>query len=405
MTGSDNPDIEMADPSNPSISQLRQQQRHERTRLEPRGGAKTQESGIDENWLRNIIAEQVQSAIAPIINDLIKDQAQKGKYPSTPKSPEIPRNFNETSASRKRRKFPTWNGNKKYFNCYIKEVEDCIEIDRELMGTDRVVWCLFNASGADQNWDYRSFIEHLKRTFGNKQEREDKIALLTSMKQKESQRFADFFPKFDEALAGAGGDRWTEDSKLVWLRRALSEALKDELIPIQLDIDNYHGSVRTIEDIAYRFEQSRRFKGSREQNHPLGNLVPEPAATSHPRVDVDGDVIMNCVNSQPTPGLGRQVKGRAPAQPSIRTNGSISQTPHGDKGRLRARLVDQTEIARRKANRLCVRCGTNTHFVAECLYLPPRRPETEIRNTTFNTPPLLDNIYDVIEPEVEQEKE
>ncbi|KAI0995560.1 hypothetical protein K3495_g12618 [Podosphaera aphanis] len=249
MTGSDNPDIEMADPSNPSISQLRQQQRHERTRLEPRGGAKTQDSGIDENWLRNIIAEQIQSAIAPIINDLIKDQAQKGKSPSTPKSPEIPRDFNETSVSRKRRKFPTWNGDKKYFNCYIKEVEDCIEIDRELMGTDRAVWydinlslpaaakqkvSVFNASGADQNWDYLLFIEHLKRTFGNKQEREDKIALLTSMKQKESQRFADFFPKFDEALAGAGGDRWTEDFKVVWLRRALSEALKDELIPIQL---------------------------------------------------------------------------------------------------------------------------------------------------------------------------
>ncbi|KAI0994477.1 hypothetical protein K3495_g13706 [Podosphaera aphanis] len=324
-----------------------------------------QDSGIDENWLCNIIAQQVQSAIAPIINDLIKDQAQRGKSPLTPKSPEIPRNFNETPVSRKRRKFPSWNGDKKYFNCYIKEVEDCIEIDRELMGTDRAVWydinlslpaaakqkvSVFNASGADQNWDFRLFIEHLKRTFGNKQEREDKIALLTSMKQKESQRFTDFFPKFDEALAGAGGDRWTEDSKVVWLRRALSEALKDELIPIQLDIDNYHGSVRTIEGIAYRFEQSRRFKGSREQNHPLGNLVPEPAATSHPRVDADGDVIMKPVNSQPTPGLGRQVKGRAPAQPNIRTNGSSSRTPHGDKGRLRARLVDKTEIARRKAN-------------------------------------------------------
>ncbi|KAI0995108.1 hypothetical protein K3495_g13073 [Podosphaera aphanis] len=73
----------------------------------------------------------------------------------------------------------------------------------------------FNATGADQYWDYRLFIEHLRRTFGNKQEQEDKIALLTN-----------------EALAVAGGDIWTEDSMVVCLRRALSEALKDELIPI-----------------------------------------------------------------------------------------------------------------------------------------------------------------------------
>ncbi|KAI0991281.1 hypothetical protein K3495_g16906, partial [Podosphaera aphanis] len=222
--------------------------------------------------------------------------------------------------------------------------------------------------------------------------------------QKENQRFADFFPKFDEALAGAGGDKWTEDSKVIWLRRALSEALKDELIPIQLDANDYHDSVRTIENVAYRFEQSRRFKGSREQNQPPGNLVPEPSAISHPGVDADGDVIMNPVNSQPPLGNGRQVKGRAPVQPNIRANGSSSRAQYGDNGRLRARLVDQTEIARRKANRLCVRCGTNTHFVAECPYLPPRRPETSIKNTVFNAPPLLENENNVIEPDVEQEK-
>ncbi|KAI0990957.1 hypothetical protein K3495_g17230, partial [Podosphaera aphanis] len=181
MTGSDIQDTEMTDPSNPSISQLRQQQRHERTRLEPRGSGNKQDSGIDENWLRNIITEQVQSALAPIVKDLIKDQIQKGKSPSAP--PENARTANEIPIGRKRRKFPTWNGDKKYFNCYIKEVEECIEIDRELMGTDRAVWydinlslpsaakqkvSIFNASGADRNWDYRLFLEHLKLTFGNK---------------------------------------------------------------------------------------------------------------------------------------------------------------------------------------------------------------------------------------------
>ncbi len=114
---------------------------------------------------------------------------------------------------------------------------------------------------------------------------------------------------------------------------------------------------------------------------------------------------MNAINSQPPPGQCRQVKGTAPAYPSIRTNGSSTQTLHGDNGYLRARLLDQTEISRRKASRLCVRCGTNTHFVADSPYLSPRRPGTDIRNTFFNAPPLLENVHDVIEPDVEQEIE
>ncbi|KAI1001124.1 hypothetical protein K3495_g7072 [Podosphaera aphanis] len=114
---------------------------------------------------------------------------------------------------------------------------------------------------------------------------------------------------------------------------------------------------------------------------------------------------MNPVISQSPPGHGRQVKGRAPARPSIQTTRSSSRTLHGNNGRLRTRRVDQTEIVRKKANRPCVRCGTNTHFVAECPYLPPRRPETEIKNTVFNASSPLENVNNATVPDVEQENE
>ncbi|KAI0997861.1 hypothetical protein K3495_g10332 [Podosphaera aphanis] len=39
--------------------------------------------------------------------------------------------------SRIRRKFPTWSGERRHFNRYIKEVEDCIEIDKDHMGSNR----------------------------------------------------------------------------------------------------------------------------------------------------------------------------------------------------------------------------------------------------------------------------
>ncbi|KAI0991992.1 hypothetical protein K3495_g16194 [Podosphaera aphanis] len=167
MAGSDYQDTEMTDPS---VSQLRQQQRNERTRTEPRGSAHPQGPHIDENWLRQIISEQVQSVVAPILNGLLKDKIQERNNPlSSAEPPENPKIANEIPVSRKRQKFPTWNGDKKYFNCYIKGVEDCIEIDRDLMGTNRAVWydinlslpsaakqkvSVFNASGADRGWNY-----------------------------------------------------------------------------------------------------------------------------------------------------------------------------------------------------------------------------------------------------------
>ncbi|KAI1006939.1 hypothetical protein K3495_g1280 [Podosphaera aphanis] len=170
------------------------------------------------------------------------------------------------------------------FNCYIKEIEDCVEIDRDLMGINRAVWYDIN------------------------------LSLPSAAKPKhEAERESEvcrFFPKFDEALAGAGGEKWTEDSNVIWLRRALSEALKDELIPIQSDNDDYYESVRAIENTAYRFEQSRHFKGSREQDQASGYLVPESNSLSQPRTDADGDHVMNPINSHSPFMPNRQTQGK-----------------------------------------------------------------------------------------------
>lgn len=99
------------------------------------------------------------------------------------------------------------------------------------MGPDRAIWydinfhlpisaknkvSVFNMSGGQHQWDYRALIAHLKRTFGNRLDLEDKQEILSKIRQRENQRFSDFFPKFDEVLMGAGGEAWTEDSKVVW---------------------------------------------------------------------------------------------------------------------------------------------------------------------------------------------
>ncbi|KAI0991601.1 hypothetical protein K3495_g16586, partial [Podosphaera aphanis] len=108
---------------------------------------------------------------------------------------------------------------------------------------------------------------------------------------------------------------------------------------------------------------------------------------SVPRIDADGDVIMSPMGSQKQSDRIQQGQGRS------------------KQGRLRARYVDQAELTRRKINKLCVRCGTNTHFVAACPYLPPIRPATEIRATVAEFPPQLEGHPEIIGPELDQGKE
>ncbi|KAI0996689.1 hypothetical protein K3495_g11493 [Podosphaera aphanis] len=295
MEGPNQRDIEMTDAT---VAQLRQQQRHIPARKESRPVNRDEREGTSTS-----APEQNPAASGNTINE---EWLHKGKesrriddndpeFPCTNDiSPEHQAIFNQTSTNRKRRKFPTWDGEKFSFNSFIHEVEDCIEIDRELMGSDRAIWydinhslpskakqkvSIFYASGYKINWNYRIFIDHLKRTFeGN-------------------QRFSDFFPFFDEAHAGAGGENWSEDNKVVWLRRSLSEALKDQLFTVELDPEGYYGSVRRIEAVAYRFENSRHFKGKKGPCQSIDIPSSNRNQLSAPRLDQDGDVIMSPMNS------------------------------------------------------------------------------------------------------------
>ena len=61
-------------------------------------------------------------------------------------------------------------------------------------------------------------------------------------------------------------------------------------------------------------------------------------------------------------------------------------------GKQRAKWVLQEEITRRKNNRLCIRCGTNSHMIKSCPYTPAHRPQSTeqipIATTTFEEPQL-----------------
>ncbi|RKF79502.1 putative eka-like protein [Golovinomyces cichoracearum] len=237
------------------------------------------------------------------------------------------------------------------------------------MGSDRAVWydinfslpsaakrkvAVFNSSGAQYRWDYTIFIDHLKRTFGNRQEKENKQELLATIKQKDTQRFFDYFPKFDEILSGAGGEHWTEDSKVFWLRRSLSEPLKEQLIQTQLDYHDYYSTARKIEEVADRFEHTSLFKGKRTQsgaaNIPMSGTIAPPSN----QLDADGDVIMNHMNGRPQRNDNGKRRDRLQNSQKRATKNENSNTTV----KKHARLIDDSKLDRRREIGFCLRCGT-----------------------------------------------
>lgn len=371
---------------------------------------------LNSQMIQNVIQAQVQQAIQQYLSNLTPPTSGSGLTPqsgpdgsdrSPPTTQDVPPTAPpsaQTIVNRKRRKMPQWDGKTKNFNVYMQELEDVIRIDRDLMGGDEGIWIdinaslpwevkrkvsTFYASGKKKNWNWQEFIAHLRRNFGNKEEKSDMQKLLSKLKQKEKQRFCEFFPTFDEALMGAGGESWTEDSKVVWLERSLSDTLTAQLTQTKLDMTDYYNAVRQIEDVAYKFEHTHLFGGNKSgpstgSSHSYSNTSVE--------TDADGDVIMNRAATS-TRGRGGH---RSQYNISIPRPRNVAQ----DGNRRRAKWVTETEISRRREEGLCLRCGSSGHYIADCPYLPPRSPQTScpshtnIRHTTIQEmPPQLEE-YD-----------
>ncbi|RKF53271.1 putative eka-like protein [Golovinomyces cichoracearum] len=213
------------------------------------------------------------------------------------------------------------------------------------------------------------------------------------MKQKENQRFVEFYPLFDEILAGAGGDSWTEDSKLVWLRRSLSDSLKEQLTQTNLDPEDYYGSVRKIEEVAFRYEYTKQFKGKKDPEN-MQLTAPENYSRPLPNLDADGDVVMSRLD-----GRWRDYnknKGQAKSnseKDKVRLNNKSSTRYNRDEGKKHARFFGEAEMNRRKEKGLCLRCGTNTHFVSNCPYAPPKH-KSEIKSAMIEITPQLEEDSD-----------
>lgn len=124
-------------------------------------------------------------------------------------------------------------------------------------------------------------IAHMDRTFSAIIHKEKGQDDLTRLRQKDGQPFDEFLADFESALARAGGYASDNESRVAWLRRGMSEALKNKLITVVLP-PGFEEYVEVVQQVAWRFEQTGEFKSLASRYH-RGRKNPAPPPFFRPR--------------------------------------------------------------------------------------------------------------------------
>ncbi|OAQ57979.1 Pol [Purpureocillium lilacinum] len=230
---------------------------------------------------------------------------------------------------------PKYNGSRKNYATWAKQMRDKLELDAHYYNGNRDLWYLVNscleervqqvvatfyaAGGPGATYDPHEFMRYLDRTYQDSNIQSRAATSLRTLRQREKQSLASFLPRFEQALAEAGGADWPDRAKIVFLENALSQRLQRSLVSADLPTD-YHGWLARVQEIAGRMERL----GVRETSTSSRD---EPThATPRTRSDKDHE----------------------------------GDTKMADIGRV------SKESAKPRREARCYRCGREGHFVAKC---------------------------------------
>ncbi|PHH58763.1 hypothetical protein CDD81_4663 [Ophiocordyceps australis] len=313
----------------------------------------------------------------------------------------------EVLARRRHLAWPVWSGKPEEFPLFLRTLVMRYDADAEvgMVGTQREVWlqllqCLPSSlhkkvesfwmnGGPNGEMAAQSFFEYLSRTFGTIQYQKEAQAKLRTLRQKEGQLFADFWPELDDTISRAAGSTpWADDAKLSWLHNAMSPQLRELLVTVVMP-ENWDDYVQRLQTIAYSFEQTARFQKARRRfladngespnSSAAPNANPAVGSSSQPKVDSEGDVIMGATRTQRNGRRG----GRGGQQQSTAAN-STQRT---------AKWASAEDRQKRRESGRCIRCGDSTHFIAKCPYKPAVRPgerSTRMGATSLSGPELAE---------------
>lgn len=319
------------------------------------------------------------------------DQNNDTPSPTNPPpsgSPSVPENspaaINTTNDATTRRKPslpdpPRFTGLRRRFRAWELEMRSKLQVDGPAIGppfyqfayiysrldeTPQALAATFFAQGGSrQAYDPADFLSYLATCYGDPNAEQKALGRLESMTQGEQESLAMFIPKFEKELADSGGAAWSDAVKINHLKRTINDALRTELAG-QLNLPrDYSGFVNALQGLDANLEELRHHLRRKKTRAKIQLPLPNRREAT-PKTQPGTNATMDEMDWEPT-----------------RISQAILKANEELKGK-RAKWVDQDEIARRKEEGRCLRCGRTGCRVAKCPLLPPRRPrqlETSVK--------------------------
>ncbi|KAF6809230.1 pol-like protein [Colletotrichum plurivorum] len=103
-----------------------------------------------------------------------------------------------------------------------------------LEGTAQMMSSAFYAEGSKLGFSPDQFMDYMERRYGDPNAKVRALDRLRSLRQKDNESFASFFPKFENELANSGGGSWADIVRINYLEGTLNDTLRGYLIGIPI---------------------------------------------------------------------------------------------------------------------------------------------------------------------------
>lgn len=189
------------------------------------------------------------------------------------------------------------------------------------------------------------FLAYLDTIYGDPNKKQRALQSLYNIRQKDTEIFANFLPKFESILANAGGSEFREEQKISLLKNAINLTLRHCLVGSSAVPTTWNGFISHLHTVS----------------SDLAALQPTPKRYNHP----------NGLPSLPQTSSGHDMDWE-PTR--LRANRNLT-LPSSDSGpRKRATWVAKETVDLRRRNGLCLRCGHNGHTIKDCSFRPAVPP-------------------------------